>query len=350
MGIGASELKKIGLDAFQLKAAGCSARELYTARFSVLELKHAEFDILSIVECGPSGTDLRLSGCQASELFLAGFTAQQLKDAGFSALDLKTCKLDICWLLDGGWTVLELTGRRHPWEKADGFSVSELLAAGLDLHCLAESELTVQELKDNGFEHTQLKDAGIGFCFECRDRCIGIYHFLDCDSVPEGDCIGGFEGDCGETSEKIAMLCQFPRSWRVLNWFCAPYETFCTCYAFTGCFVLACSLPCVIVFLLSRLVRTWKGLCGDSVFKFFYVPLLVIALSFRWFWKHLCCSRSFFGLARSPCDINCTINHRYSRCLICGEPGWNHGSDYHSCYDGSRGSFGWKGDKGDPCL
>jgi hypothetical protein len=182
---------------------------------------------------------------------------------------------------------------------------------------------------------------------QSRDCCIDMFERMVCKAPPEGDCVGGC--DCKTEAEfcLVPFLFLCPRSWRVLNWFCVPYDACCGWKMFTNllaCFrnsmALPLYLPCLVCFALSRCVRSCKGMCSDAAFNAIYIPLLCLALSFRWLWKHLCCARSCCCLCDGLCGPGCTMRHAsHQACLVCGDFGDDHGSDHHTCYDGRRGSF-----------
>ncbi len=182
---------------------------------------------------------------------------------------------------------------------------------------------------------------------QSRDCCIDMFERVGCAAPPEGNCVGGCDGDCAEFFCKICEGWLFPRSWRVLNWFCAPYEACCGWgrRITDGCCIpsvlaLPLCLPCLVCLALSRCVRSCKGMCSDAAFNAIYIPLLCLALSFRWLWENLCCARSFCCLLPGPCGPGCEESHdAYSRCLVCGDRLEDHGSHRHTCYDGRRGSY-----------
>jgi hypothetical protein len=88
----------------------------------------------------------------------------------------------------------------------------------------------------------------------------------------------------------------------------------------------------------------YYGFETSSLFSRIYNSFVLLASSFHWLWRAVCCSRSCFCLARSPCGPECTVAHS-SVCLVCGE---KHGSLNHTCADGRRGSFAWNFESGDP--
>ena len=120
------------------------------------------------------------------------------------------------------------------------------------------------------------------------------------------------------------------RSWRVLIWFCAPYDACCGWQAFRSnlfglCIPIVLAvplyLPCLVCLKLSRCVRSCKGMCSDAAFNATYIPLMCLALSFRWLWKHFCCARSCCCLGPTPgrCGPGCTERHGFCRCHLCAK-------------------------------
>jgi hypothetical protein len=178
------------------------------------------------------------------------------------------------------------------------------------------------------------------FCPEAWSRLSISYDeffFLGEDPNPVGYCWDSISCKCHSYFESNDILkwliefCLLPVTWsfhllqRIPKLLCAlPFQW-----------------PCALCFLMSQLVLLCKC-CGNAVMNIFYMPLVCMALSFRWIWKRLCCARSCFGIRSSPfCGSNCHRKPKpLQKCFVCGLDGKKHrGADFHTCFDGRRGSF-----------
>jgi hypothetical protein len=203
--------------------------------------------------------------------------------------------------------------------------------------------------------------------FQCHgcNCCVDDYNpcTADFDPPENADCLGWFmEPFCAFFGLRIPWRCFFRRGQEVCCEKSERHLCIC-CLPFLGPFWL-CSIlyyvslglvmiPWMVCLFLAILIECCeKPCCGrrSTLFKCFYYPPMFIASSFRWLWR-LCGSRTCFGLFRGPCGPDCKVHHQ-AVCIVCGR---RHrkgdlNDENHRCDDGSRGSFAWNCEEGDPAC
>jgi hypothetical protein len=208
-------------------------------------------------------------------------------------------------------------------------------------------------------------------CFECHhfNCCVSDYNPCTADLEPRG--FSWFmQPFCAFFGLRIPLEC-FEKAFDVCTCYvcygqdskyypranpCGWWVVWCTWPCYVPSFLSASlyflmgliMLPWSLCFYLAKMIRSCeKTCCGgpSTLFKCFYFPPLFFALSFYWVWKWLCCSRTCFGLCRGACGPDCNIVHE-TPCIVCGKQ--HDVKNNHRCEDGSRGSFAWNFEEGDP--
>jgi ribosomal protein L13E len=188
-GVGASELKDGGFSVRRLRAAGFSAAEMRRARFTAAQMlksggytpEQCQMGGYSAAELAAGGAtvsdmrnlfslpELREAGFDPEELHTAGFSLKVLKDAGYSWYDFSIyCSTSLAELRKLGYTDAVSVSRCFEEHGCNacleaGYSISDLLAAGIELWQLerSDSDVTTAQLRaDHGFDAAALREAG----------------------------------------------------------------------------------------------------------------------------------------------------------------------------------------------
>ncbi len=228
------QFSKAGFTVHELKNAGFSAEQLQ--KFDSSHLKDmgiSQLDLKWLVDGGFSALELRLFNFDALKLKNAGCDAYQLRAAHFSVYELKTAGFGVAWLLANGWNASELTSR------VDGaaiFSAVEMHEAGADAESLYRVGYTLQDLRACGYDTPQMSDAGAFSNTDghIRDCCINVFERAGCDHIPHES----LEYEQYRRTEdyfcvlpcEILWILLSGRSdhgrWRLFNWFFQPFEAF----------------------------------------------------------------------------------------------------------------------------